>query len=220
MAQDYAASVAGSHIRITRLNVDGTPMVGAKNSFVTKAFTSLSLTPEYEDGDEFTSKTAGGEICVSFKAPDTLKRVTLEIAVCNPDPELTELASGGVLLSDDDAVSVGWASPQIGIDALPNGVSVEVWSRAIVQGKPAANNPYWHWIIPYAVLRPSGDRVIENDILATAFEGWGVGNSGFGNGPAAPFWAFPEVTDRPYAYARTATVPVGNGYVAVVADTP
>jgi len=37
----------------------------------------VSFTPEYEDGDEITEKNAAGEVCVTYKAPDTLKRATM-----------------------------------------------------------------------------------------------------------------------------------------------
>lgn len=219
MAQDYAASVSGTHVRISRLNANGTIATGARASYVTSSFMSLSMTPEYEEGDEFTQKAADGTVCATFKAPDTLKRVSLEIAICNPDPELTEIIAGGVLLEESDGAttptftSVGWAAPEIGTDALPNGVAIEVWSRAIVDGKPASVNPYWHWIFPYAIMRPGGDRVIENGMLANSFEGWAVGNTGFGDGPAAPLW--PYRADRAFAYARTKAVPAGTGYQAV-----
>lgn len=212
MAQDYAASISGSVIRVTRLQAGGTLVSGASASYVTKSMISVSMTPEYEDGDEFVQKNAAGEVCVTFKAPDTLKRVALEIAICNPDPEFTAMVAGGDLLSAAGQ-SVGWAAPLVGVDANPNGVAIEVWSKAIVDGRPAATNPYWHWVFPYAILRQGGDRTIENDILATSFEGWSLGNTGFGDGPASPTWPF--MSDRAYAYARTATIPVGTGYQTV-----
>lgn len=211
---DYAASISVSTIRITRLSSTGALMTGPSASYVTQGVISVSMTPEYEEGDEFTQKNGSGEVCVTYKAPDTLKRVTLEVAICDPNPEFTEMIAGGVLLTSG-GVSMGYAAAEIGKDALPNGVAIEVWSKAIVSGKPAATNPYWHWIFPYAVLRPGGDRVIENGILATSFEGWAVGNTGFGDGPAAPTWPFSS--DRAYAYARTATIPTGSGYQAVAA---
>lgn len=215
MAQDYAASVSGTHIRVSRLNADGTIATGENASYVTSSFMSLSMTPEYEDGDEFTQKAADGTVCATFKAPDTLKRVSLEVAICNPDPEFTEIIAGGKLLTSEGSpsTSLGWASPEIGKDAMPNGVAIEVWSRAIVDGKPASVNPYWHWVFPYAVMRPGGDRVIENGMLANSFEGWAVGNEGFGDGPAAPLW--PYQSDRAFAYARTSAVPAGTGYQEV-----
>jgi hypothetical protein len=235
MAQDYAASVQGVAIRTTRLNPSGT--VIPTESYFSKSFIRVSFTPEYEEGDEITEKNADGTICVTFKAPDTLKRVTMEIAVCDPDPVLSQLLSGGVLLVGGTTPNVeplGWASAQVGEDVSGDGVAVEVWSRAIVNGRPASVNPYFHWVFPYVKTRLSGDRVIENGLLANTYEGWGIGNVEFGGGPDATgdtAWAWPEVSERPYMYGRTASLPAAprglNNWttgtpVAVVptADTP
>lgn len=215
MAQDYAASVTGSTIRVTSLTADGKFATGANASYVSQSFISVSFTPEYEDGDEFTQKNAAGAVCVTFKAADTLKRVNLSVAICNPDPEFTSIIAGGTILGQSE----GWAAPAVGSDPNPNGVAIEVWSNAVVGGKPAPSKPYFHWIFPYAKMRESGERVIQNDILATEFEGWGVGNTGFGSGPAAPLWAFPQVASRPYAYARSAGIPAGTGYKSAT-NTP
>lgn len=283
--QDYAASVQGAAIRVTRLNSSGGLLTGDLDSYTTSAFIRMSFTPEYEDGEEITEKAANGTVCVSYKAPDVLKRVTMELAICEPDPELTALLAGGVLLSRDqststsvaiasgttiasgsttittsavhglaagdnitltgltagtsgtlngvarvitvpstttftisttavgvvtvssatvtkrDDTSVGYAAPAIGDDPAGNGVAIECWSHAVAAGKRTSINPYFHWIFPYARLRQSGDRVIENGLLANTFEGYGIGNDAFGVGPDGR-WEFPEVTDRPYAYAR------------------
>lgn len=209
--QDYAASVQGASIRVTRLNPDATLATGANDSYTTTAFLRLSFTPEYEEGDEITEKSANGLVCVSYKAPDTLKRVTMEIAICEPDPEFTQLVSNGVLLTRTTAgvtKSVGFAAPFLGEDPAGYGVAVEVWSYAVVAGKRASDHPYFHWVFPYARLRPSGDRVIENGMLATTFEGFGVGNTLFASGPDGR-WNYPDVVDRPYAYARTTWAPLG-----------
>lgn len=212
MAHDNASSVAGMAIRLTRLSASGDLVTGPSASYVTKKFVSLGFTPEYETGDEFTTKAADGSVCVTWKAPDTLKRVTLSIALCDPDPEFTEMISGGTLLSAGGK-SVGYKAPLVGVDATPNGVAIEVWSIANVNGRQAAVNPYWHWVFPYTQMHQAGERAIQNDLLATSFEGWGVGNVGFGDGPAAPLWPF--AADAPVAYARTTSIPVGTGYQTV-----
>jgi hypothetical protein len=288
--QDYAASVQGAAIRVTRLSAAGGLLNGDLDSYTTSAFIRMSFTPEYEDGEEITEKAADGTVCVSYKAPDRLKRATMELAICEPDPELSALLAGGVLLSKNystssavavtatsavtfsgttatvvlgsshgivagdnvtvgvftaptsivgikrvlsttstqvvfastetaatvvsglgtvtkrDDTSVGWAAPAIGDDPSGNGVAIEVWSHAVANGKRAATNPYFHWIFPYARLRQSGDRVIENGMLANTFEGYGIGNTAFGTGPDTR-WEWAEVTDRPYAYARSTWSP-------------
>jgi hypothetical protein len=205
MAQDYAASVQGAVLRVTRLNADGTLVTGASGSYVTEAFMRVSFTPEYEAGDEVSEKNASGAVCIAYKAPDTLKNVSMEIAICEPDAELTQMMVGGTLLTAAGQ-TVGYAAPSVGVDANPNGVAIEVWSYAIADGRRRSVNPYYHWVFPFVKLTPSGDRVIENGALANAFSGTGLGNSGFGDGPTGD-WPF--VSDRAYQYARAATAPIG-----------
>jgi hypothetical protein len=213
--QDYAASIQGVSIRVTRLDASGNLLNGPGDSYTTSAFMRVSFTPEYEEGDEITEKSANGAVCVTYKSPDTLKRITMELAICEPDPELTNLVSGGLLLRKNlgtfaapNNQSVGWAAPAVGDDPAGNGVSIECWSFAIKDGKKASTLPYFHWVFPYAKLRQSGDRVIENGMLATTFEGYGLGNVNFGSAPDGR-WEFPTAAERPYSYARTSYAPQG-----------
>jgi hypothetical protein len=179
----------------------------------------VSFTPEYEEGDEITEKGANGVVCVTYKAPDTLKRITMELAICEPDPELSQLLSGGLLLrknlgsaQDPNNKSIGWAAPGVGDDPAGNGVALECWSHAVKDGKKAGVLPYFHWIFPYVKMRQSGDRVIENGLMANTFEGYGLGNANFQSGLDGR-WEFPVAAERPYAYARTDYAPTGlNGF--------
>jgi hypothetical protein len=209
--QDYAASIQGVSIRVTRLDAAGNLLNGPGDSYTTSAFMRVSFTPEYEEGEEITEKGANGVVCVSYKAPDTLKRITMELAICEPDPELSALLSGGLLLRktvNGQVQSVGWALPAVGDDPAGNGVAVECWSHAVKNGKRASALPYFHWIFPYAKFRQSGDRVIENGLLANTFEGYALGNPNFGAGLDGR-WEFPVAAERPYAYARSAYAPQG-----------
>jgi hypothetical protein len=213
--QDYAASVQGVAIRVTRLDASGNLLTADGDSYTTSAFLRASFTPEYEEGDEIVEKSADGTICVSYKAPDTLKRITMELAICEPDPELTSLLSGGLLLRKNfgtlgtpDNQSVGWAAPAVGDNPAGNGVALEVWSFAVKDGKRATTNPYFYWVFPYVKLRQSGDRVIENGMLANTFEGYGLGNQFFGTGPDGR-WEYPVAAERPYSYARGNWAPTG-----------
>jgi hypothetical protein len=206
MAQDYASSIQAVAIRVTSLQSDGSLATGPSASYVlTSDLISVSFTAEYEEGDEFVQKGGDGTVCTSYKAPDTLKRVTLEVAICNPDPEFSKILAGGELLTEGSE-TVGYAMPPVGVDGNPYGAAIEVWSKAIQGGKPASSKPYWHWVFPYVIARPGGDRVLENGILANSFEGWGVGNSEFDDGPDG---SWPFISDRAFQYARTNTAPVG-----------
>jgi hypothetical protein len=213
--QEYAASIQGVSIRVTRLDSVGNLMTGPADSYTTSAFMRISFTPEYEEGDEITEKGANGVVCVTYKAPDTLKRITMELAICEPDPELSALISGGLLLRKNlgtsgqpDHKSIGWAAPGVGDDPAGNGVAIEAWSHAVKSGKRAGVLPYFHWIFPYVKMRQSGDRVIENGLMANTFEGYGLGNASFQSGLDGR-WEFPIAAERPYAYARSDWAPTG-----------
>jgi hypothetical protein len=213
--QDFAASVQGVAIRVTRLDAAGNLLNNPGDSYTTSAFMRVSFTPEYEEGDEIVEKSADGTVCVSYKAPDTMKRITMELAICEPDTELTALISGGLLLrknfgtfASPDTKSIGWAAPSVGDDPTGNGVSIECWSFAVKDGRRSASLPYFHWVFPYCRLRQSGDRVIENGMLATTFEGYGLGNIEFNDGPDGR-WEWPISTERSYSYARGTWAPSG-----------
>lgn len=285
---DFSSSIQAVSLRVAKLDAAGAPLVGANNGFVTKAFTSVSFTPEYEEGEEITTKAADGSTCIYYKMPDTLKNVALELAICNPDPELYEIMNGGTLINgttttvnntfkaittnvatittgtahgflagdlvtvagvdatfdgtyvistvptgttftypkvnanvvstaatgtSGKASAVGYIAPATGTDPTPNGVSVEVWSRAILAGKPAATLPYWRWVFPYVKLSATGDRVLENGAMAHTFSGDGLGNAQWSLGPAND-WLYDSST--PFAYARAATAPLTTGYFSVV----
>ena len=214
--QDYAASIQGVSIRVTRLDAAGNLLNTAGDSYTTSAFIRVSFTPEYEEGDEITEKAADGTVCVVYKSPDTLKRITMELAICEPDPELTQLLSGGLLLRKNtgtfaapDRKSIGWSSPAVGDDPAAEGVALECWSFAIKDGKKASTRPYFHWVFPYVKIRQSGDRVIENGLLANTFEGYGLGNTAFSSG-LDERWEFPTAAERPYSYARADWAPTGR----------
>lgn len=214
MAYDGAASVSGDVIRVTRLNADGTAAIGPSASYVTQAFISVKITPQMEAGIDITQKAANGSIGISYKVPDTLKRINVDVAIFNPNPELAEMLQGGTILG----ASKGYAAPKFGEVSNPQGVAIEVWAKAIVNGRQAAVDPYWRWLLPFNVMRMTGDRVIQEGVLATNFTGWGTGNANFGTGPVSATPTWPWISDRAYAYAREATLPPipaeGYGYVA------
>lgn len=233
---DNAASVRGLALRATRLGSNGAPVSGSADGidmYLTSGFISFSFTPNYAEADEISITNAAGEVCVYYKAPDTLQYVEFSLELCDPDPILTQMLIGGDVLTsttscepdglgEDDTAVVGYAAPALGSAAQGNGIAIEIWTQAVIGGKSANVCPYWHYLFPYATFSLDGERVIENGNLATVFAGRGSGNSGFGSGPlmdttgitpavdGANFqWKFPTFTDRPFAYHRSDYAPVG-----------
>lgn len=232
-AQDNASSIRGLALRATRLNADGTPAEGGTDEcdvYLTSGFIRVAFTPNYSTGDEIEIKRADGGICTYYKQPDVLKDTTVTLELCDPDPVLTQMLIGGVVLTSPtlcqpvppgtDDVAAGWAVEKAGVDATPFGTGLEVWSQAIVGGKKASVCPYFHWLFPYVTsMKITGEREVGNSSLATVFEGRSVGNLGFGSGPNMTLtppgddelfkWPHPTYTDRSFAYSRVPNAPTG-----------
>jgi len=211
-ARDGAASVQGEVIRITPLNLDGTAD-SARPVLTAEGFISASFSPEFEDGDEITEKAANGKICIQYKADDSMKGITFNVSLCSPDPEAANILSGGrVLYTASPTTVVGYTSPAVGA-SVGNPVCVEVWSKAIVNGKPAATQPYWHWVFPYVRVRFDGSREFSNGALANEFSGNGLGNDALcavGLGLAADDFSstnYAAALANPFSYVRASDKP-------------
>lgn len=210
-ARDGASSILGTWMRVTALDVAGN-IDATKPILNSKGFITATFSPQFEEGDEITEKAADGSVCVSFKVDDSFTRVDFSLSLCDVDPEVTALLAGGnVILADDDSV-IGYTSPVVGAK-VGNPVAIEIWSQAIVAGKPASDRPYWHWVFPYVKVRYEGDREIGNSRLSNEFTGQGVGNSalvGTGLNPANAgddYVTYREALINPFSYVRTTGQP-------------
>lgn len=224
MAYNGAGSLFALGMRMTKLDQNGNPLVGARNSYTTDALIQAQLGLEYEDGDEIVQKNGAGIICLTYKANDSLKRGTISgLQVCSPDPNVLQFAIGGRVL-ERGADQVGYAAPEVGSDPNPNGFSLELWTRAIIDGAFAG---YFWWVIPRANLRPSGDWTLSGaDPLVPEFEGTATQNPNWLDGPNND-WEF--ASDRVWQYVQVDTLPdltpgfhavITNPVVASLAVTP
>lgn len=210
-ARDGASSILGTWMRVTALDVAGN-IDASKPVLNSKGFITATFSPQFEEGDEITEKAADGSVCVSFKVDDSFTRVDFSLSLCDVDPEVTALLAGGNVILSDDGEVIGYTSPQAG-DKVGNPVAIEIWSQAIVAGKPASDRPYWHWVFPYVKVRYEGDREIGNSRLANEFTGQGVGNSalvGSGLNPVNPgddYVTYREALINPFSYVRTTGQP-------------
>lgn len=206
-----ASSVQALAVRVSRLAASGAPITGNAGTYVTNKFTKFSFTPEYEDGEEIQTKAADGSVCVYYKAADVLKSVSFTIDICEPNPDLYEMMAGGSVFTTG-LDSLGWAAPTLGTVVNPNGISVEVWTRAIENGRPATTLPYFHWVMPYGLSRLDGERAMENGAMAHGFSGTASGNTGWGDGPGND-WT--RTTAAPIQFDRKSTYPTGEGFIVV-----
>jgi hypothetical protein len=321
MPYDSAGSLFALGMRATKLDVLGVPIVGTDTCYVSDSLIAVSIGLEYEEGTEVNQKSGSGRVCLTYRAPDTLKRGTIsDFSVCSPDPNVLEFMIGGEVIStgaataevqtvtitgtptggtftltfdgettadiDFDATNaevdtalealpniavgevtvtggpgpgaaftvtfatsvgnvpqmtadgsgltggtapdvtvttttpgnnltdVGYRAPEVGAEAVPNGISLEFWTRAIDEGAFASQLPYFHWVLPRAKVRPSDAWTLsgENPLLP-GFQGWSEQNANWGSGPAEDW---PYESDRVWQFARVAAVPtLSPGFVTV-----
>lgn len=93
---DGSGSLFALGLRMTKLDATGAPLVGTTTSYVTEALTTVGLGLTYEDGAQITQRNGAGNLCMSYKAPDTLTNGVVDaLTVCQPDPNILQFAMGG-----------------------------------------------------------------------------------------------------------------------------
>ena len=103
---------------------------------------------------------------------------------------------------------VGVSAPELGIVGNPDGVGVELWGKAIIDGQQATYLPYWHWLIPLARNFHVDSRDATNANLQNTYVGDAFGNVNWGTGPFADWpLASDRVWQRVRASAETLPVP-------------
>lgn len=211
-ARDGASSVQGKWLRVTKLTETGA-LQGGYPVLSTNGFITASFSPVFEDGDEINEKAADGSVCVTWKNDDTLTRLDFALSVCSPDPEITAMLAGGAVVKDGSGNIVGYSSVGIG-DVVGSPLAIEIWSIANIDGKPASDAPYWHWVFPYVKIRYDGDREFSNGRLANEFSGRALGNATLVSDglqtvatPDEDFYRYRTALINPFTYVRTTGVP-------------
>lgn len=212
MAYNGAGSLFALGMRFTKLAANGAPLLGADNAYQTDALVQMQFGLEYEEGEEIIQRNGAGRICLTYKAPDSLKRATISgVQFCTPDPNVLEFLIGGEVIEDGSGNQIGYRAPEVGSEPTPNGVSLELWTRAIIEG---AYTGYFRWVFPRVYLRPSGDWTASgSDALVPEFEGFGTQNANWGDGPTND-WDFES--DRVWQYIQTDDFPItGPEFITV-----
>ena len=169
---------------------------------------SLSAEPEVSDGEDIELKNGCGAMIVDYRSPDAYRRMNVELALAVPDPELTFLLTqnGKLLTSTGD--TVGYDYPELFVPFPEVGVSVEAWSKNIVDGVVDGVYPYIRWVIPRAKNWRHGTRELNDGASETTLTGHGYGNASWGNGPLNDWSTIAdEQIDGPFAYALDAALP-------------
>jgi len=100
--------------------------------------------------------------------------------------------SGNLPTTDTTAgpgTGTGYGIPVMGTVGNPNGVSIEMWEKRIINGSQAADYPYWRIIYPMVKGMHTLPRDYTNANLQTTMEGQAFQNPNFSTGPMGD-WQF------------------------------
>jgi hypothetical protein len=131
----------------------------------------------------------------------------------------TTIPSGHVPTSDLSAGpgdAVGYQAPTLGPVANPNGVSVEFWTRRIIDGQPDPSYPFYRWVFPKLTGAHPLPFDVTNANLQTITEGQSWENPNWGDGPFSD-WGFDSsrwhqfAAEGPCLLPDAGVAPVGAG---------
>lgn len=192
-------------IRVARLESNGVPDPGAGNLYVSDAAINLVVGLEISEGTDHEQKNGCGDICFAFTERDKIKGLNLEIQLCDADPEMAELLTGGELLTSGGE-TVGYALPPVGEVGNEFGVSIEAWTKNIDGSTLDANYPYVRWVFP-KTFWTFADKTLEDAPIVQAFTGKGEENVNWFDGPAND-WDY--TSDRLFQYAGDVALPAAT----------
>lgn len=205
-AWDGAGSLFAMGMRIALLDDQGAPRVGTNTCYTSDALVKLELGLEYQEAKEVVQVNGAGIVCVNYAAPPTLKRGQIKtLQLCSPDPILLEMMIGGLVAYDASQNPIGYSAPAVGVENRPNGTSLEVWTRAVLQSAYARRLPFLHWVVPQAYIAPT--KTIELAATAAAtpdLDGYSIEDPNWGRGPMNDYQG---PSDRVWQYLREPALP-------------
>jgi hypothetical protein len=207
MATQILKSIKGKTVRLTRLDSCGVVIEGSCTTVVSDCFVSVTLSGEFEAGDEYIQKNAWGELCINDKDPDILKRVNVSIAFAEINPDALDiLTAANPVVSGGNTIGSTWS-------AEPNesAFALEVWTKRTGVDCTGSDPEYGYFVIPFVRNgKIDGDLAIENGTLTMTVMGEGF--------PAPASWASSPYTPNPFVQP----FPAGDlfGMVVTTAQPP
>lgn len=154
----------------------------------------------------------GTPIVVTFRSQANIAAITADDSTLEggttPAAVITTVGEGAL----GGTNAIGYAAPAVGAAPKPNGVAVELWSRAIAGGSQVG---FMHWLFPRLslVLGSDGFEFNAEDPLTPTYTGSGAENSNYGSG-ADGAWTY--ISDRVFQWVLEDELPTYTNGLATV----
>lgn len=225
----------GRVARLTRLDECGAPVPGPTGSLVTSGLIQVVATPVYQDQEDISQTNANGDICIDDQSDPALRWLTLQIDMCNVDPDAVNIITGAPLVVDDatptpNDVGFRWDAATLGKAAF----ALELWSG--IKGQPCGagdTQNYGYWLYPFVVQAQINEYTWANAALTLSMTArtqagslWDVGPYDVRRDATTPATLEPLLTaigptDHAHFEFSSAPTPTpGCGAVELPAPTP
>jgi hypothetical protein len=167
MATQDVPVIKAKIIRVIKLDACGVPVTGASSAkLVTRSFTQVAISPDYEEGEEFLTKLADGTPCVNQKDPSFLKRMGIEAHFCTLNPDLISIMTGETEIFTGSGPVTG-TGIMFGTDVLDDHFSLELWQPVAGRGRCDASGiqRYVYWAWPNVTNTMLQDFTFENAVF-------------------------------------------------------
>lgn len=200
MSANCVGSLQVCRLRVAQLTAGGLPDAGVDTGYTSDAIIQANISVELESGDDFVLKNGCGNLCQTFKDADRVKRVNIDMELCQLDSELVGLLVGADTFVDMSNNTLGAALPS-STDTPSNGVALELWTKAWDSNQQAnasliggSSNDvlYFRWFFPFVRFQ-LGAMTLQNDILRIPVAGYGQENDDMPS--EGPFQDFPTAVD-------------------------
>lgn len=161
MTAQCISPIQGTRARIMRLDSCAAPVTGAGSLIVFDGFVSVAVSPQYEDGVEYTKKQANGVKCVNRKGNDQFSRDQLTIEFCAIDPDAVVITTGQSIVVSG-ATGTGFWVKEGEVSAR---WSLEIW-QADSETCTGASPRYAYWVWPHLAAGRLNDFTVEDDVIS------------------------------------------------------
>lgn len=188
-----ASFIGARRVRVTRVDACGRPLYGPKSQVVSSGFVSVEISPEVEEGEDYSTKTAGGDLCISEKGQDNLKWMTIGIEFCQVDPDMFTAMNPTwkPVTNGDRSQSTGFRIGQKFSDTA--GFALELWPKAAGAGASCldeddgAVDPDFevngYFLLPWVLGTAPDSWTLENGAATFKLQGRTKAGSLWGAGP-------------------------------------
>lgn len=189
-----ASFIGARRLRATRLDSCGRVVYGPKSQVVSSGFVSVEIGPEVEEGEDYTQKTAGGDLCISEKGQDNIKWFTVAIEFCAVDPDLFLIMNPTwkPVTNAKRTTTTGWRIGQKFSDSF--GFALELWPKAASGATqiciaeqdgslPVDHEVNGYFLLPWVLGTAPDSWTLENGAATFKLQGRTRAGSLWGRGP-------------------------------------